>query len=64
MSNQKNTKVLRLSSHDEDSYGFLDYYLTRWPKGNLQIYMDDVLILDIQGHEKADYDDLNYWKAS
>ena len=53
-------RIIRFYSNDNSSCAEFDYFMTRKPNGNLQIFFDDELIIDITDRDHADYDDIEF----
>lgn len=53
-----NVRIVKFYSNDSSSYAELDYFLTRVPLGNIQLYFDDKLLIDITDRDRPDYDDV------
>jgi hypothetical protein len=55
-----NIRIVRFSSKDNSSRAELDYFLTRQPQGNIQLYFDDKLLIDIVDRDRPDSDDMDF----
>lgn len=60
MSVVNNVRIVKFSSKDSSSRAELDYFLTRKPLGNIQLYFDDKLLIDITDQDHPDYDDIKF----
>ena len=60
MSVVNNVRIVKFSSKDSSSRAELYYFLTLKPLGNIQLYFDDKLLIDITDQDHPDYDDIKF----
>ena len=60
MSVVNNVRIVKFSSKDRSRCAELDYFLNRKPLGNIQLYFDDKLLIDITDQDQPDYDDIKF----
>jgi hypothetical protein len=60
MSVINNIRIVKFSSADNSSCAELDYFMTRKPLGNLRLYFDNTLLIDITDQDHPDYDDIEF----
>lgn len=53
-----NVRIVKFSSKNNNSCAEMDYFMTRKPLGNIQLYFDDKLLIDITDQDHPDYDDI------
>lgn len=52
-----NSRIVKLSSQDVSSQDELEYFMCRKPLGNIRLYFDGKLLLDITNQDHPDYDE-------
>jgi len=60
MSIVNNIRIVKFTSKDNNSCAELDYFLTRKPLGNIQLYFDEKLLIDITDQDQPDHDDIEF----